>query len=150
MFNRPIKSVNKSNYSTLVQVWEASVRATHHFLTEEDITHYRYKILTEYFDRVKLFAYQIDKEIVGFIGVNGNALQMLFVHPTVFGKGVGKQLLKFAVSKKKIKNVDVNEQNEKAVGFYKHFGFEVINRYDTDDAGKPYPILEMCLNKTLI
>ncbi|RZL38424.1 MAG: GNAT family N-acetyltransferase [Pedobacter sp.] len=146
----PINPVNKSSYPTLIQVWEASVRATHHFLTEKDILDYRHKILTEYFDMVDLYAYKMDGEIVGFIGLNGNALQMLFVHPDAMGKGVGKQLLKFAVNKKKISNVDVNEQNEKAVGFYKYFGFEVVNRFAMDNAGKPYPILEMWLNKTLI
>ncbi|RZK54102.1 MAG: GNAT family N-acetyltransferase [Pedobacter sp.] len=150
MFSKPIRSVSKSSYSILINIWEESVRATHHFLTEDDIVHYRHKILSEYFDMVDLFGYFINKEIVGFVGINGDMLQMLFLHPDAIGKGVGKALVNFAINKKRINNVDVNEQNEQAVGFYKHLGFEVENRFAVDDAGKPYPILSMRLNKTLI
>lgn len=41
--------------------------------------------------------------------------------------------------------VDVNEQNEQAVGFYKRMGFTINGRTDTDGLGKPYPILQMKL-----
>lgn len=150
MFFKSIRLVKKSGYPVLIKIWEESVRATHHFLTEDDIVHYRHKILTEYFDMVKLFGYFINNKIVGFIGINGDMLQMLFVHPEAMGKGVGKSLVNFAIKKKGINNVDVNEQNEQAVGFYKYLGFEVENRFEVDDAGKPYPILSMRLNKTLI
>ncbi|ADR21290.1 hypothetical protein MATR_10810 [Marivirga tractuosa] len=34
-----IEKVNKSNYLEIVEVWEASVRATHHFLKEADIAY---------------------------------------------------------------------------------------------------------------
>ena len=42
-----------------------------------------------------------------------------------------------------VKKVGVNEQNEQAVGFYKHMGFEVIGRSDFDGMGKPFPLLFM-------
>lgn len=38
--------------------------------------------------------------------------------------------------------VDVNEQNEQAVGFYKRMGFTVIGRTGMDGLGKPYPLLQ--------
>lgn len=39
--------------------------------------------------------------------------------------------------------VDVNEQNAQAVGFYLHLGFGQTFRRSTDGMGKPYPILHM-------
>jgi len=59
------------------------------------------------------------------------------------GRGIGKELLLFALAQQKVKRVDVNEQNEQAVGFYKHMGFVSISRSELDGAGKPYPILHM-------
>ena len=44
-----------------------------------------------------------------------------------------------------VNSVDVNEQNEQAVGFYLHQGFHVISRGATDSTGKPYPVLHMQL-----
>jgi putative acetyltransferase len=41
--------------------------------------------------------------------------------------------------------VDVNEQNEQALGFYRHLGFEVVGRSPLDGQGKPYPLLHMTL-----
>jgi putative acetyltransferase len=44
-----------------------------------------------------------------------------------------------------ITKVDVNEQNIQAVGFYKHIGFHVLGRSESDGQGKEYPILHMGL-----
>lgn len=68
---------------------------------------------------------------------------MLFIHPNFRGKGIGKTLLGYAIDSLKVTKVDVNEQNEQAVGFYKHFGFETTYRSELDTSGKPYPTLHM-------
>jgi putative acetyltransferase len=39
--------------------------------------------------------------------------------------------------------VDVNEQNEAALGFYEALGFSVVGRSPTDEAGRPFPVLHM-------
>ena len=44
--------------------------------------------------------------------------------------------------------VDVNEQNEQAVGFYLKMGFTVTGRSPLDAQGKPYPLLHMALAPT--
>jgi putative acetyltransferase len=68
---------------------------------------------------------------------------MLFVHPAFHNRGIGKQLLLYAVDALNKKLVDVNEQNQKAVNFYLHFGFVVISRSEKDNMGKSYPLLHM-------
>ena len=72
---------------------------------------------------------------------------MLFVHPDYRGKQVGKKLLTYSIEKMNVRKVDVNEQNDQAVGFYKRFGFETISRSELDATGKPYPVLHMELAK---
>ena len=37
--------------------------------------------------------------------------------------------------------VDVNEQNEAALGFYRSLGFELVGRSPTDSGGRPFPLL---------
>ncbi|HEY1021166.1 MAG TPA: GNAT family N-acetyltransferase [Flavisolibacter sp.] len=68
---------------------------------------------------------------------------MLFIHPRSQGRGLGKALLQYAVFTLKIKAVDVNEQNDQAVDFYRKFGFTVTSRSETDGLGKPYPLLTL-------
>ena len=43
------------DYDELIQLWEASVRSTHHFLTEDDIQYYKPLIRNEYFRAVELY-----------------------------------------------------------------------------------------------
>lgn len=88
-----------------------------------------------------------DKKIVGFLGVADQNLEMLFIHPEYRGKRIGKTLLNFSIDQLGVTKVDVNEQNKQAVGFYKHCGFETINRSELDSSGKPYPTLHMELKK---
>lgn len=70
---------------------------------------------------------------------------MLFIHSEHRSKRVGKILLEYVISNLNVIKVDVNEENEQAVGFYKHCGFETIGRSELDASGKPYPILHMKL-----
>ena len=131
----------------MLDVWESSVRATHHFLKEEDIVILKGIILNkEVFDQVSLTCIRDSNEnIRGIMGVVAENLAMLFVHGDFIGRGIGKQLLSHAISRLHIKKVEVNEQNEKALRFYEHFGFRIISRSELDDNGMPFPILHMQL-----
>ncbi|SFO88487.1 putative acetyltransferase [Chitinophaga sp. YR627] len=142
-----ITPVSKADYSEIITVWEKSVRATHHFLQEEDIQYYKPLILNTYLDAVELRCARNTEGIAGFVGVAENNIEMLFIDPAYRGKGVGKQLLDYAIRTLHAGKVDVNEQNEQAVGFYLHCGFEIIGRSELDPSGKPFPILHMQLRQ---
>jgi putative acetyltransferase len=147
MTNR-IVNIDKHEYENVVDLWEASVRATHHFLREEDIEYFKPLIFHTYLDAVELRGIRNkDKKIIGFIGVADQNLEMLFIHPDYRGNSLGKILLKYSIDQLNVSKVDVNEQNEQAIGFYKHCGFETIRRSALDPTGKPYPILHMELRK---
>ena len=142
-----ITKPTKEDYLEIVDVWEASVRATHDFLPESDILFFRPLILDQYLDHVELACVRDGEEkILGFLGTAENKVEMLFIHPDQRGKGIGKQLMEYAIKEKRTDEVDVNEQNEQAVGFYKRLGFKVVSRSEVDGLGKPYPMLHMALS----
>ncbi|ACU60449.1 GNAT family N-acetyltransferase [Chitinophaga pinensis] len=142
-----IAPVSKADYMEIITVWEKSVRATHHFLQEEDIQYYKPLILNTYLDAVELRCARNAAGIAGFVGVAEHNIEMLFIDPEYRGKGVGKQLLDYSIKMLHADKVDVNEQNEQAVGFYLHCGFEIIGRSALDSSGKPFPILHMQLHR---
>ena len=143
-----ITKASVSEYNRLIAIWESSVRATHDFITEEEIQFYKPLILEVYFRAVDLYCYQ-DEEctIYGFIGVAGDKLEMLFIDVGERGKGIGKQLVAFAVNDLQVTKVDVNEENGQAVNFYRHMGFHTIGRSEVDGTGKNHPLLFMELAK---
>lgn len=132
------------DYDELLTVWEASVRSTHHFLTEENIQFYKPLVRNQYFQAVELYIIRNrERKIAAFMGLSDELIEMLFVHPDEQGKGYGKQLMQYALHEKHIYKVDVNEQNEKAHRFYLHMGFQLIGRDETDLSGNPFPILHL-------
>lgn len=142
-----IEYASKEDYDEIIEVWDLSVRATHAFLEES----YRQRIkilLPSILPVVSLFVIRSENgRISGFLGVSDEKIEMLFIHPDWRGKGVGKALTEFAINGLFKRKVDVNEQNEQALGFYKRMGFLQTGRTDTDSLGKPYPIIEMELPK---
>ncbi len=131
------------DYAELTALWEASVRATHTFLTENGIVEIRSE-LPNYFNAVTLLALKNnDGQITAFMGTSGNKLEMLFVHPAYFRQGLGKQLLNHAIDKLNITEVDVNEANPGAAEFYRRCGFNQYARSPLDSAGRPFPILHL-------
>lgn len=132
------------DYPQIMIVWEASVRATHHFLTEAWIEEHRPLILEQYLDIVSLHGIRDEHgKAVAFLGHLEGNIEMLFVHPNYFRKGLGKALIAYAVNEKAATKVDVNEQNPGACEFYQSLGFQVIKRLALDGQGNPFPILHM-------
>lgn len=141
-----VESVTAENYPELLAVWEDSVRATHNFISDEDIEVFKPLILEQGFPEVTLRCVKDEGgAILGFIGVKDNKIEMLFVLNKVRGMGIGKALMKYALERLAANKVDVNEQNPAAVEFYEYMGFKVIDRSEVDELGKPFPILHMLL-----
>ena len=141
-----LNNINKTDMNNILKVWESSVRATHTFLSEKDIISIKPQV-REGVNYVSTLVCVRDEEdiIQAFMGVHENKIEMLFVRNKHRGKGIGKILIEYAISKLNVKYVDVNEDNIQGVGFYKHIGFEVFKRSDLDDHGDPFPILHMML-----
>ncbi|MCD8079690.1 MAG: GNAT family N-acetyltransferase [Bacteroides sp.] len=139
-----ITEIEKEEYPLLLPIWEASVRATHDFLKEEDLLYYKECIRQENFwQSMHIRVMRQEGNIVGFTGTDGDKLEVLFLHPSARGRGYGKRLLDDAVQREGICKVDVNEQNRQAVGFYLRYGFKQQSRSEQDGLGKPYPLLHL-------
>ena len=137
-----IDSLTDALKEELIKVWEKSVRSSHHFLSKEDLVYYRSRILDTYFQAVELYVIR-QPNIVAFMGLSVDMVEMLFVLPTEKGKGCGTALLDFALTKKHIRKIDVNEQNSEAYQFYLRKGYKVTGKDNADADGKPYPIVHL-------
>lgn len=142
--NLTLTAVTAEEYPALTELWEASVRATHDFLPEAHIQRLRPLILNDYLAAVELRAARDQQgTLLGFAGVHGHKLEMLFIDPAHRGAGVGKALLACAIAELGVREVDVNEQNPQATDFYLHQGFVVTGRSERDGQGEPFPLLHL-------
>ncbi|WP_158890687.1 MULTISPECIES: acetyltransferase [unclassified Pseudomonas] len=141
-----IRQATNAGHPQLLNIWLRSVRATHHFLQESDIEALLPQLRDIYLPAVELWV-MVDAEDcpLGFIGLNENHVEMLFIEPDLRGKGIGRALLDHARSLRSQMSVDVNEQNPEAVGFYLHYGFVQTGRSPLDGEGRPFPLLHLSL-----
>ena len=141
-----IRQAINADHPQLLNIWLRSVRATHHFLQESDIEALLPQLRDIYLPAVELWvAVNAEDCPLGFIGLNENHVEMLFIEPDLRGKGIGRALLDHARSSRKQMSVDVNEQNPEAVGFYLHYGFVQTGRSPLDGEGRPFPLLHLSL-----
>lgn len=88
----------------LLEIWEDSAKATHLFLSNEEI-----KDIKKYVPQaLKVVSHLViieneNKAPIAFMGVNNTKLEMLFIKNSERRKGLGKKLLKYG-----IKNYDIN------------------------------------------
>ena len=140
-----IKAYDQKYKQQMLAVWEQSVLATHDFLNPTDFTEIKELVQTINFYHFQVYCLTEDDLVIGFIGIADKKIEMLFLDPKYFGQGLGKMLINFAIGELAADKVDVNEQNIKAVNFYKKFGFEIIERTEKDDQARNYPLLRMKL-----
>lgn len=143
-----ITTIEKENRTSklicsLLNVWQASVCASHHFLSKADICTLTPQAEEALWQIETLWVVQDDLLPVGFMSIQERKIEMLFLHPDYFHRGLGKELVQRAFHELMVEYVDVNEQNPNAARFYERMGFHIFHRDDTDDQGNPFPILRM-------
>lgn len=131
----------------LLEVWESSVKATHLFLSEEEIENIK-NYVPQAIQEIPYLIIAVNEHQVpvGFMGIAEQHLEMLFISDVERGKGLGRELLTFGIEKYSVNDLAVNEQNPLAKGFYEYMGFNVYKRTECDEQGNPYPLLYMKLN----
>ncbi|MBB3663815.1 putative acetyltransferase [Prauserella sediminis] len=135
-------------YPQLVKVWRTAVDATHGFLAAEHRAAIEARLATDYLPQVSITVAERRGTPIGFAGTADGKLEMLFVDADHRGGGIGTKLLQHVLVADGATAVDVNDQNEQAVGFYQRAGFEVTGRSPVDGDGLPYPLLHMVLATT--
>lgn len=138
----------------LLIVWKNSVKETHLFLSKDEIENIEPYVF-QALNNIKHLIIETDDngDSIAFMGIEDNKLEMLFIAPDFREKGLGKKLLLYGIENYQVNELDVNEQNPQAKGFYEYMGFKVYKRDELDGQGNPYPILHMRLkdfNKNIL
>jgi len=132
----------------LFEIWHSAVAATHDFVSPEHRTEIAAIVRDKYLPSTPLWVIvdEADRPL-GFMGMTGPMVDSLFIDPANFGRGLGRTLMDHARTLEPDLRVDVNEQNEAALAFYRHLGFEPIGRSPVDDSGRPYPLVHLRLGE---
>jgi putative acetyltransferase len=141
-----IRLAREADHAALLALWERSVRATHDFLLDADIVHYR-PLVSEGLrgEVLELWVLTNESDVpLGFMGLAGDQIEALFLEPESRRCGGGRRLVAHAqMLRGGALMLDVNEQNGQARAFYETLGFTIIGRSPVDSTGRPYPLLHL-------
>lgn len=124
-------------------IWRDAVDATHGFLTPEDRAEID-GMVQRFLAEAELWLVDgADGRAAGFLVMDGDLIDALFVDPAVHGRGYGTALLDHALTLAPEALVDASEQATNALPFYEARGFVRIGRSETDPQGRPYPLVHL-------
>lgn len=136
-----------ANNNDIINLWYNTVKATHHFLSEQDLN-LIYQEFSSFISQTSaILAINQHNTIIGFMLLNRNHIEALFINHTLRKKGIGKKLINNILSKFSSITTTVNEQNIQALQFYKHLGFQQTHREEYDQQNRPYPLLYLEYSK---
>ena len=125
-----------------LEIWRDAVDATHGFLTPEDRAEIDVMVAA-WLPTVELCLVEDGERVVGFLVMDREMIDALFVDPAVHGRGYGTALLNHALKLSPHATVDASEQASNALAFYESRGFVRTGRSETDPQGRPYPLIHL-------
>lgn len=101
------------------------------------------------FERSRKFVACSGDQVVGFVGVDGTYLSWLYVDPACYGRGIGRQLLRWGVSLIGPQAwTVVLTGNARARRLYESEGFQVVRTFEGHNAGYPCTSMKLALSSS--
>lgn len=117
-----IRVLEEKDVDTVAKIWlETNIKA-HDFI----ISNYwkeHYEIIKDMFLQAEVYVYEIEKEIMGFIGLDKEYIEGIFVLDQYQKRGIGKALLNHVKAKNEHLSLNVYQKNLNAILFYQREGF---------------------------
>lgn len=126
---------------------------------QETIKKYKkfYKIMNNNPERFEtnVFIYKEDEKIKGLVSINKKEpieIGAVYILPESQGQGIGKSLMEFALNKIGDQEISIKvaSYNNRAIEFYKNFGFEYYGEVEAGNgtlpSGKVIPEIELRRN----
>ncbi|MGP9819852.1 GNAT family N-acetyltransferase [Salinarimonas sp. NSM] len=138
---RPYDAVRDAD--ACLAVWRAASRSGHPFLGETALAADAVLVRDVYLPKAEIAVAEEEGRLVGFVALLDAVVGGLFVDPAHHGSGIGRALVLHAAERKGALDVEVYEANAGARAFYARLGFVEAGRRETDDQGRPHPLLRL-------
>lgn len=119
-----IRKLQKIDINRVADIWLKTNLKAHYFIPEQYWTN-NYEVVKEMLPQAEVYVYEDDKIIQGFIGINDEYIEGIFVSDEMQSRGIGKILLDYIKDKKDRLQLKVYQKNVRAMSFYQREGFTI-------------------------
>lgn len=117
-----IRVLEEKDVDTVAKIWLKTNIKTHDFIASNYWKEH-YEIIKDMFLQAEVYVYEIEKEIMGFIGLDKEYIEGIFVLDQYQKRGIGKALLNHVKAKKEHLSLNVYQKNLNAILFYQREDF---------------------------
>ena len=119
-----IRVLKKADIERVVDIWLDTNLKAHYFIPGQYWKN-NIDLVKEMLPQAEVYVYENDCQIEGFIGLNDEYVEGIFVSGEMQSQGIGKILLNYAKDKRNKLHLNVYQKNARAISFYKREGFEI-------------------------
>lgn len=119
-----IRKFEINDIDAVMQIWQNENIKAHQFIPKEYWEN-NYNFVKEVLPNAEIYVYITKEKIVGFIGVNNNYIEGIFVDTNNQCNGIGTSLLNKVKESKNNLTLSVYKKNTNAINFYKKNRFIV-------------------------
>ena len=119
-----IRELRKTDIDRVADIWLKTNLKAHSFISEQYWIS-NYERVKEMLPQAEVYVYEDDKMIQGFIGINDEYIEGIFVSDEMQSRGIGKMLLDYIKDKKDRLQLKVYQKNVRAMSFYQREGFTI-------------------------
>ena len=119
-----IRKMQNIDINRVADIWLKTNLKAHYFIPEQ-YWKSNYELVKEMMSQSEVYVYEDDKMIQGFIGINDEYIEGIFVSDEMQSRGIGKMLLDYIKDKKDRLQLKVYQKNVRAMSFYQREGFTI-------------------------
>lgn len=121
-----IRKYADSDIDAVMQIWLITNIQAHSFISP-DYWKSSFDVVKEMLPLAEIYVHEIDSanRIDGFIGLNDDYIEGIFIKEAAQSKGVGKQLLDYVKKDRSTLRLNVYQKNKRAIQFYLREEFSI-------------------------
>ena len=120
-----IRVVQKTDITKVADIWLDTNIKAHNFISAK-YWESNYELVKEMLLQAEAYVCESNGEIQGFIGLNGDYIEGIFVCDRLQSQGIGKLLLDFVKESRTQLSLNGYQKNTRARNFYQRDGFEWV------------------------
>lgn len=119
-----IRELRKADINIVADIWlDTNIKA--HYFIPAQYWKKNLELVKELLLQATVYVYEDNYEIQGFIGMNSEYIEGIFVSEAMQSQGIGKILLNYVKDTSSKLLLNVYQKNIPAISFYQREGFEI-------------------------
>ena len=119
-----IRELRKTDINKVADIWlDTNIKA--HYFIPVQYWQSNFELVKDLLLQATVYVYEDNQEIQGFVGLNDEYIEGIFVSDKTQSQGIGKSLLNYVKDKKNKLFLNVYQKNTQAIFFYQREGFEI-------------------------